>query len=316
MFKIQNAAKTFGEVATKPEPQWQRVTINLQDRRLSAVDMTKVESFGFHYGGGPGKENVVWIDEMTCHLKQSSAAPTTTAPAPQSNAQPGEPWTNSLGMKFVPVPGTKVLFSIWDTRVQDYQAFVSATGRLWERPSFGQGPTHPAVLISWHDAKAFCAWLTENERREGTLKPTQQYRLPTALEWSAAISQENETGTPQEDRSRRRKNVFPWGTQWPPPHGAGNYAPSLGVDDFDYTSPVGSFAANRLGLYDMNGNVSQWCEDIGGTSGQRATRCASWESGGPGGLSSLYCGGVAANGRWDKIGFRCVLAGGDGSAGR
>ena len=40
------------------------------------------------------------------------------------------PWTNSLGMRFVPVTGTKVLFCIWDVRVKDFEAFVSATGHV------------------------------------------------------------------------------------------------------------------------------------------------------------------------------------------
>lgn len=56
--------------------------------------------------------------------------------------------TNSLGMKFIPLPGMKVLLSIWDTRVQDYQAFVNATKRSWKKPPFAQGPTHPAVLVT------------------------------------------------------------------------------------------------------------------------------------------------------------------------
>jgi hypothetical protein len=44
------------------------------------------------------------------------------------NATYDQPWQNSLGMKFVPVPGTAVLFAIWDTRVQDFQLFVAETG--------------------------------------------------------------------------------------------------------------------------------------------------------------------------------------------
>jgi hypothetical protein len=44
------------------------------------------------------------------------------------NASQDHPWQNSLGMKFVPVLGTRVLFAIWDTRVQDFQQFVAETG--------------------------------------------------------------------------------------------------------------------------------------------------------------------------------------------
>jgi hypothetical protein len=58
------------------------------------------------------------------------------------------PWENSLGMEFVSVAGTKVLISVWDTRVQDYKKFVQATGRDWPKPSFKQGPTHPVVNVS------------------------------------------------------------------------------------------------------------------------------------------------------------------------
>src|SRR5580704_8565119 len=52
------------------------------------------------------------------------------------------PFVNSLGMKFVPVPGTKVLFSIWDTRVKDYRAYADANPGAdahWKSPGFTQG---------------------------------------------------------------------------------------------------------------------------------------------------------------------------------
>jgi hypothetical protein len=91
------------------------------------------------------------------------------------NATKDLPWQNSLGMKFVPIPGTQVLFSIWDTRVQDFQIFVEQTGYdatggmysmgndglkqrggSWREPGFEQGPTHPVVGVSSVDAKAIC----------------------------------------------------------------------------------------------------------------------------------------------------------------
>jgi hypothetical protein len=74
------------------------------------------------------------------------------------------PFVNSLGMGFVPVPRTNVLFSVWETRVKDYQAFCDATGRSWEKPRFYQ--TVAAVNVSWEDAKAFCEWLSGKERQE------------------------------------------------------------------------------------------------------------------------------------------------------
>jgi len=245
--------------------------------------------------------------------QSASPTPTPAVVAPP----PGQSWMNSLGMKFVPVPGIAALFSIWDTRVQDYETFVTASGRAWQKPNFEQGPTHPAVMVSWDDAKAFCAWLTGKERRAGTLNATQEYRLPTDLEWSAAVGLENETGNTPNERSVKTGDVFPWGTQWPPPHGAGNYGSKLNVDDFACTSPVSSFSVNRFGLYDMGGNVWQWCEELlYGKGGAGTFRGGSWsEEKRFRLLSALRWGGGRGN-RRDDIGFRCVLAGGGVSVSR
>ena len=53
----------------------------------------------------------------------------TSTPAAPIGPQAGQTWTNTLGMVFKPVPGTDVLFNRYDTTVQDYRAFVQATGR-------------------------------------------------------------------------------------------------------------------------------------------------------------------------------------------
>lgn len=249
----------------------------------------------------------------TSQPREPASAPAAVAPLPGS--QPGQPWTNSLGMKFVPVAGTSVQFSIWDTRVQDYETFVTATGRTWKKPSFEQGPTHPAIYVSWNDAKAFCAWLTDKERRAGTLPSTQEYRLPTDPEWSAAAGLENETGSTPMQRSGKVPDVYPWGTQWPPPQGAGNYGSKLKVDDFANTSPVGSFTTNRYGLYDMGGNVFQWCEDIA-NSGSHVLRGSSWTAVEPRRLLSSYRGNSPPGTGSNINGFRCVLAGAGDSAAR
>ena len=164
----------------------------------------------------------------------SPAADTPPVNGP-AGATKERPWVNTLGMKFVPVAGTEVLFSVWDTRVQDYAVFLIATGHEVEKPTFEQGPTHPVVMVSWDDAQAFAKWLTEKERRDGTLTAGQSYRLPQDWEWSVAVGlNEARDRTPQE-KYMKIQNVYPWGTQWPPPPGAGNYSQSLGVDEYEYT---------------------------------------------------------------------------------
>src|ERR1043166_3899002 len=150
-----------------------------------------------------------------------NARPQTPAP---KHPRAGKAWENSLGMKFVPVPGTKVLFGVWDVRVMDYEKFVKDTGREWDHSDFPQSPTHPAFGMNWYDAKAFCEWLTKKERAADLLRSDQSYRLPTDAEWSIAVGLQHEHGNTREEKDRKIKNVYPWGKQWPPPKGAGNYA--------------------------------------------------------------------------------------------
>ena len=131
----------------------------------------------------------------------------------------GGEYVNSLGMKLVPVAGTKVFFSVWETRVQDYGVFVKETGRQLYKPSFPQEPTHPVVQVSWEDAVAFCVWLSKKEGR--------QYRLPTDAEWSVAVGLGVEKGSTPYEKALKVAG-YPWGDAWPPPRGAGNYSPDLG----------------------------------------------------------------------------------------
>ncbi len=218
-----------------------------------------------------------------------------------------------MGMVFTGVPGVPA-FSIWDTRVSDYQAYAKANSgidQFWKELGFQQTADHPVVNVSWKDAQAFCAWLTKKERGEGKIKADQRYRLPTDAEWSVAVGLEGEAGGTPKDKHNRIEAVYPWGTQWPPPKGAGNYDKSLGVDDYKYTSPVGSFKANQHGLFDMGGNVWQWCEDwYDGDQTLRVLRGASWFSLIPGFLLSSLRLSVIPGIRSSYIGFRCVLVGG------
>ncbi len=228
-----------------------------------------------------------------------------------ASASPDHPWENSLGMKFAPVAGTKVLFSVWDVRVKDYEAYVAASAGVdnsWKSPGFEQGPTHPVVNVSWDAAKAFCEWLTKQERQAGLISENQSYRLPTDAEWSVAVGLADEGGGTPEHKDRKIKDVYPWGSEWPPPAGAGNYYSSLKVDNYERTSRVGSFKANRYGLYDMGGNVWQWCEDFyDGQAGSRVLRGASWSSLNADALLSSLRGLSAPDYRDYVVGFRCVL---------
>lgn len=176
-------------------------------------------------------------------------------------------------------------------------------------------------MVGWEDAKAFCEWLTEKEIKEGVLPRNRFYRLPTDLEWSAAVGLPKEKGKTPEERSKKIRDVYPWGTEWPPPNGAGNYFDKTcrekqggctileGYDDgWAETSPVGAFAVNRQGLYDMGGNVWELCEDIhDGRSRTRVTRGGSWHDGCPDELLSSCRNKCYPVGRHGNVGFRCVV---------
>ena len=266
-------------------------------------------------------------------VEANKPEPSKTEPKPVGKKPtPPKAFTNTLGMKFVPVPGTEVAFCIWETRVKDYAAYAAANARVGGRwKNFGLGfkqeETHPVVNVKLEDAQAFCTWLTKKELAEGEIKAGQKYRLPTDAEWSVAVGLGKEKGNTPKEKSRGIEDVYPWHKEWPPPKGAGNYGGTLMVDKFDYTSPVGSFAANKLGLHDMGGNVSEWCEDwydpatsaawspgrsFDARSG-RVLRGASWGNGDPSFLLSSYRQFDSPVYRYYYFaGFRCVLVGGSG----
>jgi formylglycine-generating enzyme required for sulfatase activity len=149
-------------------------------------------------------------------------------------------------------------------RVIDKGAFTFTTGKGWEQsdtadwsaPGFSQDDRHPVTCVSHEDATAYIEWLTAK-----TGKP---FRLPTEAEWEYACR----AGT---------KTARFWGDNR---EGVAEYAnvadQSLAAatkekpdperyfqhdDGYPFTSPVGSFRPNQFGLYDMLGNVWEWCQD-------------------------------------------------------
>ena len=241
-------------------------------------------------------------------------------------------FTNSFGMRFVRVSTGRseesVLFSVWETRVGDWRRYWAtdegkARGKEWQSPGFEQGEDHPVVNVSWDDSVAFCEWLTKEERKSGKIGLKSKYRLPTDVEWSWAVGLKDEVGKTPGEKSGKIKDVYPWGTEWPPPKGAGNFADESagkvygknwgiikGYDDgYAQTSPVGAFKANEMGLFDMSGNVWEWCEDwynAGETA--RVLRGGSWSLNEPAFLLSSFRYYFAPDFRNYFNGFRVVLS--------
>jgi formylglycine-generating enzyme required for sulfatase activity len=254
------------------------------------------------------------------------------------------PYVNSLGMKFVPVwigggPGgaQEVLFSVWDTRVQDYAEFAKANpvDDAWTKMArdgvpVGREANDPVVGVTWDEAQAFCAWLTEKEAAQGRLPKGMKYRLPSDTEWSWAAGMTPEMGATPAAKNGRNRVEFPWGKGYPPTKPVGNYADEMfhekfpkeasnltqdhpwivGYNDgYATTSPVGSYPANADGLYDMGGNVWQWCEDwFDATQRAHVLRGASWGNALSAFLISSWRAHSPSSRRDECYGFRCVLA--------
>jgi formylglycine-generating enzyme required for sulfatase activity len=157
----------------------------------------------------------------------------------------------------------------------------------WRDPGFAQGDDHPVVNVTWNDAVALAAWLSEMEGRS--------YRLPTEAEWEYACRAGVRTRYSSGDDPSALStvaNLFDADAAPLWPHWERYAQP--GHDGFVFTAPVGSYAPNAFGVYDMHGNVWEWVADWyaedyyahspvddppGPMSGQlRARRGGSWHS--------------------------------------
>jgi formylglycine-generating enzyme required for sulfatase activity len=177
-----------------------------------------------------------------------------------------------------------------------YGVFMEQTGhikpRYWNDTKYNQAD-QPVVAVSWNGAVAYAKWAGK--------------RLPTEAEWEYAA------------RGGLVGKRYPGGDEIT--HDDANYIGTGGKDKWEYSSPVGSFAANGYGLYDMAGNVWEWCQDWYGpgyyrnsptknppgpdTGQNRVFRGGCWGSSSSNLRVARRRGGIPTI-RYPYLGFRCV----------
>jgi len=135
-----------------------------------------------------------------------------------------------------------------------YELFARATGRPWPSPEAGKPErrNHPATHVTWHDALAYCRWLTGQERALGRIGLDVEYTLPGEAEWERAAAGPDGL-------------AYPWGNGWLDDHA--NTA-ELGLGE---TSAVGLFpkGQSEAGCLDMAGNVWEWTRSLWGKGWQQ-----------------------------------------------
>ncbi len=115
--------------------------------------------------------------------------------------------------------------------------FKEVANTDWLNPGYAQTDDHPVVCVSWNDAVEFCQWLSKEEGRT--------YRLPTEAEWEYSCRAGSKGRWSFGDNE---------GELW-------DYA-RVGGNSQNHAWPVAGLKANAWGLYDMHGNVEQWCQDL------------------------------------------------------
>ncbi len=268
--------------------------------------------------------------------------PEASTPAPAAAPKPTAEGMVRVPAGAVPRPGgdrqvAAFDLDVYETTNRDFAAFVDATGFQTEAERFGwsfvfhpQATAHPetelrpqpapwwlkvegahwrhprgpgseaeadlpVVHVSWGDARAYCEWRGK--------------RLPTEAEWDLAAA----VGADGEGDAH-----YPWGNV-PAPEGRwlanvwqGDFPMRDDADDgHSWLAPVGAYPPNALGIFDLGGNVWEWCDDWrlpGGRGGHKVLKGGSWL------CATSYCEGYrnanrndsAPDSSLDNTGFRCA----------
>jgi serine/threonine-protein kinase len=183
--------------------------------------------------------------------------------------------------------GDTFFMDAFEVTVGQFKKFLKSSGYKPAEPIdwnkvYKYSPTdkHPMIYVTWHDATAYAKWVGK--------------RLPTEKEWEYAA------------RGGLIKKEYVWGNDEAVARDYANYDGTGGKDKREYCAPVGSFKLNGYGLYDMAGNVWEWCQDwYDSNKTRRVLRGGSWNDPSSN-LRAASRFGYFPTLPYDYLGFRCV----------
>ena len=179
-------------------------------------------------------------------------------------ARSAAPFTNSLGMKFVLVPGTDALFSVWETRVQDYAAFADADPHVIPRETSRSQTTRCAQYHGWTRSRFANGSRRRREGFTGCQATTSGAWLRGLAQWKTLVQPRNPSRKKFPEFSRGAKHgLLPHGRETiviRTRRGFQSTVESRGISNT--TGPLlrwSSYPANLNGIYDLGGNVWEYC---------------------------------------------------------